>query len=78
MYPVLGTRLYFTSHKDDQYTIEQIKAHKQGFYFSSDVPEQYSPFCADFGPCNIGLLIRFCRHMNERNVNHACIVMISC
>ena len=32
----------------------------------SDLQERYEPYCADFGPVNLGVVYRFCEMMDER------------
>ena len=33
---------------------------------SSDLHNQYTPFCSDFGPVNLGIVHRFCRAMGSK------------
>mmetsp|Transcript_16437 Transcript_16437/g.41535 ORF Transcript_16437/g.41535 Transcript_16437/m.41535 type:complete len:504 (+) Transcript_16437:127-1638(+) len=58
--------LYFSPHCDDEYTLEAIKSNTKLFYFSNDLPERYLSFCADWGPVNIGLMIRFCNELRSK------------
>ena len=39
LYPLIPGRLFFTTHRDDNYTMEQISTHRKNFYFSSEMPE---------------------------------------
>jgi len=32
----------------------------------SDLQERYEPYCADFGPVNLGVVHRFCEMLHER------------
>lgn len=38
----------------------------QGVGGRSDLQERYEPYCADFGPVNLGVVHRFCTLMTER------------
>mmetsp|Transcript_6359 Transcript_6359/g.15474 ORF Transcript_6359/g.15474 Transcript_6359/m.15474 type:complete len:438 (+) Transcript_6359:147-1460(+) len=65
-YTLLDRRLYFSVHPDDSYTLAMIQSSRKLFYFSNDLPERYSSFCADWGPTSINLVIRFVRDMREK------------
>uniref|UniRef100_A0A6T8N459 protein-tyrosine-phosphatase n=1 Tax=Hemiselmis andersenii TaxID=464988 RepID=A0A6T8N459_HEMAN len=58
--------LYYSPHCDDEYTLQAIKSNTKLFYFSNDLPERYLSFCADWGPVNIGLIIRFCKELRAK------------
>jgi len=66
LFPVVPGRLYFAAHRDDDFTREQIEARKNLFFWSTDLHEQYQPFCADFGPVNLGMVARFCDMMKSK------------
>jgi len=58
--------LYYSPHCDDDYTLEAIKANTKLFYFSNDLPDRYLSFCADWGPVNIALILRFCNEIRTK------------
>jgi len=66
IYPIIAGRLSFTAHRNDDHTLTEIKRQPALFFFSSDLQERYEPYCADFGPVNLGVVHRFCTLMNER------------
>ena len=55
---VIPGRLAFSVHHSDDHTYQQIENFPQLFFFSGDYQERYEPFCADFGPVNLGVRIR--------------------
>jgi len=66
LYSLLPGRLSFTAHDDDEQTIKEIRLHPKIFFFSTDLQERYAPLCADFGPVNLGILVRFCDFIREK------------
>eukprot|EP00284_Hemiselmis_tepida_P008511 CAMPEP_0174932792 /NCGR_PEP_ID=MMETSP1355-20121228/41425_1 /TAXON_ID=464990 /ORGANISM="Hemiselmis tepida, Strain CCMP443" /LENGTH=473 /DNA_ID=CAMNT_0016179243 /DNA_START=155 /DNA_END=1573 /DNA_ORIENTATION=- len=58
--------LYYSPHCDDEYTLQAIRSHSNLFYFSNDLPERYSSFCADWGPVNISLIMHFCNEIRAK------------
>jgi len=65
-YPIIPGRLYFSAHLDDDHTMNEIQAKPNVFFFSTDLQERYQPFCADFGPVNLGIIFRFCDMMHQK------------
>jgi len=63
---VIPGRLFFSIHRDEEHTIQLIKEHPSIFYFSGWLQESYEGYCSDFGPVNLGSVVRFCRFMRER------------
>eukprot|EP00286_Rhodomonas_abbreviata_P019307 CAMPEP_0181295400 /NCGR_PEP_ID=MMETSP1101-20121128/4129_1 /TAXON_ID=46948 /ORGANISM="Rhodomonas abbreviata, Strain Caron Lab Isolate" /LENGTH=494 /DNA_ID=CAMNT_0023400153 /DNA_START=188 /DNA_END=1668 /DNA_ORIENTATION=- len=61
--PVLEDRLYFQAVGFDPR--QQPGTH----YFSMDKVMRYVPFCADFGPFNLGMTHHFCETMRELLLN---------
>uniref|UniRef100_A0A6U4KCZ2 protein-tyrosine-phosphatase n=1 Tax=Hemiselmis andersenii TaxID=464988 RepID=A0A6U4KCZ2_HEMAN len=61
--PLIPGRLSFGVHTSDAQTKSEIKKHPALFFFSSDFQERYEPFCADFGPVNLGIVHSFCGMM---------------
>jgi hypothetical protein len=66
LYTLIPGKLFFTAFKDEEQTLVDIKTYPAHFYFSSDIPEQYTPFCADFGPCNIDTVAQFCDEVQKK------------
>lgn len=66
IYPIIKGKLSFTTHRNDDHTLAEIKRQPTLFFFSSDLQERYEPYCADFGPVNLGVVHRFCTLMTER------------
>jgi hypothetical protein len=60
MYPIVENKLSFASHVSDDFTLREIKRRPDLFFFSSDLQERYEPYCADFGPVNLSVTVRFC------------------
>ena len=52
---VIPGALAFSVHLSDEITRKRIEDYPNLFFFSSDYPEHYEPFCADFGPVNLGV-----------------------
>ena len=52
---VIPGALAFSVHLSDEITRKRIEDYPNLFFFSSDYPEHYNPFCADFGPVNLGV-----------------------
>eukprot|EP00961_Rhodomonas_salina_P262986 3554036-Rhodomonas_salina.2 len=69
LYTVIPGRLSFSVHLNDEMTIDKIKAHPDLFFFSSYCQDEYTPFCRDFGPVNLGVVHRFCQYMRDK-LNH--------
>jgi len=65
-YPVIPARLFFSAHVDDDHTMAEIQSKPNVFFFSTDLQERYQPFCADFGPVNLGIIFRFCDMMHQK------------
>eukprot|EP00287_Rhodomonas_sp_CCMP768_P009720 CAMPEP_0196717644 /NCGR_PEP_ID=MMETSP1091-20130531/1007_1 /TAXON_ID=302021 /ORGANISM="Rhodomonas sp., Strain CCMP768" /LENGTH=369 /DNA_ID=CAMNT_0042058063 /DNA_START=113 /DNA_END=1222 /DNA_ORIENTATION=- len=74
----LTERLSFAAHKDDQQTSDEIRSHPDLFFCSTDLHESYFPFCADFGPVNLGMLFKFCEFLrgvlNDQRIQNRTIV----
>eukprot|EP00287_Rhodomonas_sp_CCMP768_P030867 CAMPEP_0202854842 /NCGR_PEP_ID=MMETSP1389-20130828/91209_1 /ASSEMBLY_ACC=CAM_ASM_000865 /TAXON_ID=302021 /ORGANISM="Rhodomonas sp., Strain CCMP768" /LENGTH=381 /DNA_ID=CAMNT_0049533443 /DNA_START=423 /DNA_END=1568 /DNA_ORIENTATION=- len=66
IYPIIKGKLSFTAHRNDDHTLAEIKKNPTLFFFSSDLQERYEPYCADFGPVNLGVVHRFCTLLTER------------
>eukprot|EP00286_Rhodomonas_abbreviata_P019521 CAMPEP_0181302998 /NCGR_PEP_ID=MMETSP1101-20121128/8310_1 /TAXON_ID=46948 /ORGANISM="Rhodomonas abbreviata, Strain Caron Lab Isolate" /LENGTH=443 /DNA_ID=CAMNT_0023408515 /DNA_START=139 /DNA_END=1470 /DNA_ORIENTATION=+ len=66
IYPLVPNRLSFTAHRDDEETLEQITSSPKIFFFSCDLQERYCPFCADFGPVNLSVVMRFVEMMRTK------------
>jgi len=60
VYPLIPGKLSFTVHDSDAMTRRAIEKEPNLFFFSSDFHERYEPFCADFGPVNLGVVHSFC------------------
>eukprot|EP00961_Rhodomonas_salina_P289457 3911608-Rhodomonas_salina.1 len=69
LYPLIPGRLSFTAHDNDDQTVDEIRRYPKLFYFSNDSQEKYLPFCADFGPVNIAVLVHFCHEMREKEAD---------
>eukprot|EP00286_Rhodomonas_abbreviata_P007711 CAMPEP_0181327176 /NCGR_PEP_ID=MMETSP1101-20121128/21943_1 /TAXON_ID=46948 /ORGANISM="Rhodomonas abbreviata, Strain Caron Lab Isolate" /LENGTH=354 /DNA_ID=CAMNT_0023435781 /DNA_START=535 /DNA_END=1599 /DNA_ORIENTATION=+ len=46
--------------------MNEIQSKPNVFFFSTDLQERYQPFCADFGPVNLGIVFRFCDMMHQK------------
>eukprot|EP00286_Rhodomonas_abbreviata_P001484 CAMPEP_0181289484 /NCGR_PEP_ID=MMETSP1101-20121128/905_1 /TAXON_ID=46948 /ORGANISM="Rhodomonas abbreviata, Strain Caron Lab Isolate" /LENGTH=462 /DNA_ID=CAMNT_0023393705 /DNA_START=36 /DNA_END=1424 /DNA_ORIENTATION=+ len=66
MYPIVPRRLSFTVHTDDNHTLSEIRNNPDVYFCSTDLQERYAPFCADFGPVNIGWVASFCSWMRDK------------
>eukprot|EP00802_Teleaulax_amphioxeia_P027692 Tamp_29122.p1 GENE.Tamp_29122~~Tamp_29122.p1 ORF type:complete len:226 (-),score=32.09 Tamp_29122:106-726(-) len=70
-YPVIGTDFYFMALRDEHKLRELLEHRKKvgledRVFFSIDEELLYFPFCADFGPLNIGCVSRFIKILNEK------------
>jgi len=81
MYPVIPGRLSYTAHTNNDMTRDEIRNHPALFFFSDDHQELYFPFCADFGPVNLGVVHSFCRMLRgvlaERELAHRELIYYS-
>ncbi len=50
-YALIESRLYFSFHPDNMYTMSRIQADKSLFYFSSSVPGSNCTTCIQVPPC---------------------------
>mmetsp|Transcript_12801 Transcript_12801/g.26428 ORF Transcript_12801/g.26428 Transcript_12801/m.26428 type:complete len:540 (-) Transcript_12801:81-1700(-) len=66
IYPIIPDRLYFTVHKNDQMTHREARDHPDLIFFSADYQDRYEPFCADFGPVNLGVMHEFFNFMMDK------------
>jgi len=57
--PVLDTRLYLISIEPGT----PLQPQKDEVYFTLGKRLRYVPFCADFGPLNLGTTYQMCKHM---------------
>eukprot|EP00961_Rhodomonas_salina_P213523 2883709-Rhodomonas_salina.1 len=69
LYPLLPGRLSFSVHENDDHTIREIRTQPELFFFSTDLQEKYHPFCADFGPVNLGTVVQFCDYMQDKEAD---------
>jgi len=78
LWPVLPGRLSFAAHQDDEHTVREIRINPTAFFTSTDLQERYSPFCSDFGPVNLSVVVQFCRHLrgllNDPRLQHRHVV----
>eukprot|EP00281_Chroomonas_sp_CCMP1168_P021964 CAMPEP_0206228476 /NCGR_PEP_ID=MMETSP0047_2-20121206/9189_1 /ASSEMBLY_ACC=CAM_ASM_000192 /TAXON_ID=195065 /ORGANISM="Chroomonas mesostigmatica_cf, Strain CCMP1168" /LENGTH=389 /DNA_ID=CAMNT_0053651721 /DNA_START=166 /DNA_END=1335 /DNA_ORIENTATION=+ len=63
IYEILPGKLSFAVFTGDDMTREYIQRHKKLFFFSANHQESYEPFCADFGPVNLGVVHDFCAYV---------------
>jgi len=61
MLPVLDGRLYLTSVEAGT----TLQPQKDEVHFTLSTPMQYLPFCADFGPLNLGTTHQVCTHIQN-------------
>lgn len=64
LYQLIPNRLFFTVHENDNHTLYEIKKDKKKFFFSSNIQENYIPYCLDFGPITYDSIIQFCQFIN--------------
>jgi len=66
LHTVIPGRLCLVAHRDDDHTIAEIKKNPKVFFFSSELHEMYTPYCADFGPVNLSIVYHFCNLLKEK------------
>lgn len=70
-YPVIGNDFFFTALRDES-KLRELQEHRRRVgledrvFFSIDDELLYFPFCADFGPLNIGCVYKFIQMLNEK------------
>eukprot|EP00961_Rhodomonas_salina_P200898 2710157-Rhodomonas_salina.1 len=69
IYSLIPGRLSFSAHDNDDHTLEEIRSNPQLFFFSTDLQERYLPFCADFGPVNLGTVVHFCDYVRDKEAD---------
>mmetsp|Transcript_48649 Transcript_48649/g.75945 ORF Transcript_48649/g.75945 Transcript_48649/m.75945 type:complete len:528 (-) Transcript_48649:58-1641(-) len=55
IYTIVPGLIHFTSSR-----VKPVSAGSNLCFFTCDFPKQYYPFCSDFGPVNLGVIVRFC------------------
>ena len=63
-------RLYLTIHKDIDDTKKIIK-ESEDYITSTDFHESYMPLNHDYGPTNMGNVIKFCEFVNDKIIDPA-------
>lgn len=57
---VLADRLSLTTSVEDPPSLKTTKV-----YFTSDLHTYYAPYGLDFGPVNVSIVMKFCRHLGK-------------
>jgi len=63
---VLHNKLGFVLFDSEAQTKKAIMEHRDIYFFSSDLHEEYVPFFQDFGPVNIGVVYQFCKLIRSK------------
>ena len=63
---VLHNKLGFVLFDSEAQTKKAIMEHRDVYFFSSELHEEYVPFFQDFGPVNIGVVYQFCKLIRSK------------
>ena len=63
---VLPSKLGFVLFESEAQTKKAIMEHRDVYFFSSDLHEEYVPFFQDFGPVNLGVVYQFCKLIRSK------------
>ena len=76
---IIPEKLAFIAiHPDRLPLLKRALRGRNATCISSDYHRQYTAFCSDFGPVNLGVVHRFCRALSDKLVQAGSVTLIYC